>query len=386
MNTSIQDKKIKIAFFGDTMMGGEFIPYATQRALNVAYPFMQVEDCFREADICVMNFEGPVPVGDNKRPGVTSILSNQPTFLDYLQGKGTFVMNLANNHIMDYGAEALRATIDTLDKHGFYHVGAGMDAEEAGREVVIHVKGLRIAFLAYTSNDPHIGAIIADAKQAGCASLAELETVKNKIRNIKNEVDIICVSLHWGFEYYFYPSYEQVNIAHSLIDAGATHIIGHHPHVIQGIEEYKGSLIIHSLGNFFFPPTRTISGRPQFQKKVAREFMLVQSEIDEHKKINYNIIGGLVTKDYILKPFDNEKKKYFVDKIKKLSRPLISSNYEKFWAQYKRTREKELINESLIEAFRKLFMMPFRELIKTFSVNDIKRNFARLLKVTSKST
>lgn len=373
---------ISFAFLGDLMIGGEFIPYAKKQGKDFLSPFTTIEPFLSDVDILFVNLEGPIFEGPNKRPDVTSIHSNHPSIIKYFDRKGRIcVLNLGNNHIMDYGEEGLNHTIKILKNNRIYWVGAGINIAEAEKHLIIELKGLRIAFLAYTSDERNVGAIIAGPGKSGCASFSEIDKIINKIEKLKKDVDIICVSMHWGYEYFLYPSYEQVKIAHSLADAGATYIIGHHPHVIQGIETYKRSLIIYSLGNFFFPPTRTVNGRIEPLRKKSREFMLVKSKIEGSKNPSVKIVGGVMEKNYTLKPFNNYAQIRFTGNVEKLAKPITFQKYDAFWMRYKIINEKELLKESIKDAFRKIFMMSIKELFRTITKNDIKRNLNRICKL-----
>lgn len=372
---------INFLFAGDLTLGGEFIPYATKNNYEVLHPFKLIKPYTDDADIFFVNLEGPIFEGPERRPDVTVTLSNHLSVLKLLKNSTICVVNLANNHTLDYGEKGLKETIKLLQQSGIYYVGAGINEEEANRELIIQHKGKRIGFLAYTSNEPHIGAILAGPLQAGCASYLEPEKVIKKIQSLKTKTDLICVSLHWGYEYFLYPSNEQVSIAHALIDAGAHYVIGHHPHVIQGVEKYRNSLILYSLGNFFMPPIRAVSGRLQPTKLISKKFLLVNSEINQSCNLNYSLIGGRVNDNYMITPFENHNQAICNSEIEKLSAPLDLNNYIDFWLNYKSKREKELKKESFIEAYRKAFMMSFKELIRTITFRDIKRNAIRLMNI-----
>ncbi len=363
------------------MLGGEFISFAEKKNLNMLHPFKLIENHLSGIDILFINLEGPIYKGNSIRTDVKTVLSNNPAILEKIGDRGICIFNLANNHIMDYGLEGLAYTIKLLKKNRINYVGAGLDYAEANKELIIDYNGITIAFLAFTSNESHVGAVLADEKNPGCASYRELDDVLNKIYTLKNNADIVCVSLHWGHEYHLYPSYEQVSIARSLVDAGANYVIGHHPHVVQGIEMYKDSLIVYSLGNFFLPPVRTTTGRLQLSKPLSKEFMIVTTEADHYGCISYDVVGGERCKDYVLVPYNGEALKKFESKIQGLSERLKLVHYDEFWVEYRIKREKELVKESLGDAYRKLLLMSWKELIKTLTISDLKRNIIRLFKV-----
>jgi poly-gamma-glutamate synthesis protein (capsule biosynthesis protein) len=282
---------------------------------------------------------------------------------------------------MDYGAEGLTQTIKKLKDRGINFVGAGINNDEAFKETIFKIKNKSIAFLACTSNEPHVGSIIATHSSEGCASFLNIEKLIEKVKELKKTVDIICISLHWGHELYFYPTSDQVSIARLLLNEGATIIIGHHPHVIQGIEKGNNSLIIYSLGNLFLPNFKNIFGRFELHKPITREFMIIKCVISSEMAITTEIIGGIVNVDYRIIPFQIEKNSEFIKRIEYLSKPFKHKNYESFWFQYKIQRARELSRQELLDAFRKLFKMIFERKLCTISNDDIKRNLCRALNI-----
>jgi poly-gamma-glutamate synthesis protein (capsule biosynthesis protein) len=385
---TIQPNKeaIQFAFIGDLFLGGEYISFAEKSGINMLEPFRNVHHLTTDADILVVNLEGPIYTGPNKRPDVSSVLFNHPDAIKYLLNHRECVVNLANNHIMDYGEEGLLRTIAILDQNNIKYVGAGRNYEKANQELILYLKNKKIAFVAYTSDENHIGAIIANKNTAGCATYLDLDTAVGKIRSLKNRVDTVCVLLHWGHEYYQYPSPDQVNLAHALVDAGADFIIGHHPHVIQGIENYKRSLILYSTGNFFFPNYKSQSGRIQYQKPMTKEFIIIFSILCEDGSISYAYIGGLIDdRKHMLEIFKGNEQDAFEKKMIMLSNAISDIRYDTLWSDYKKKRDKELARESTHEAFYKLKKTPVIDLIKDLTFEDIKRNIVRIVRIVTKT-
>lgn len=374
---------IRLCLAGDLVIGGEFIPFARQHRCSPLHPFKYVDPYFASADLVFVNLEGPICDEGPRRQDVTAIVSNDSTALAFLASGGRCIANLANNHIMDYGPAGLSRTLELLDKAGIPHVGAGRNPLDATRATVIECKEKRIAFLAFSSDEPHIRAVIANESDGGCASYLDGELLQ-KVEQAKEDNDFVCVSLHWGHEYYQYPSIYQVNLAHALVDAGGSIIIGHHPHVIQGIEQYRGSLILYSLGNFFFPPIRSTTGRVLISKPLSKEFLLVEVQL-ARGGIAYEIHGGRLSADYTLLPYDGKDLKAFTHRMGTLSKPLGEAHYLGFWGKYQQKRQNQLTMESLKEACQKALKTPFKELISTVRVSDITRNMGRFLKFMSGS-
>lgn len=183
--------------------------------------------------------------------------------------KGFHIMALANNHIMDFGPEALYQCMDGLAEMKIASLGAGKNIAEATKPVVLERKGARIAFLAYTSVGvdgilPY-AMVIADSDKPGVAAVRvsplyaypnvnphELERMKENIKKAKGLADVVVVSHHWGESCSHATTPNQWAIGHASIDAGADLVIGAHPHMLQGIEIYKGKVICYSLGAFSY--------------------------------------------------------------------------------------------------------------------------------------
>ncbi len=162
---------------------------------------------------------------------------------------GFNVLSMANNHMLDYGADGLLETIHHLDSLGINHSGAGDSLSSARREAIVTCNGSKIAFLSYSLTFPK--EFYADKDRAGTAP-GFRPTLEEDISRARASADYVVVSFHWGQELAVMPKKYQVTAARLAVDAGADIVIGHHPHVLQGIEHYKNALIFYSLGNFAF--------------------------------------------------------------------------------------------------------------------------------------
>jgi hypothetical protein len=361
-------------------LGGEYLRYAQENKLDYDYPFENFKEELSKNDIQFFNLEGPIFEGSDVRKGVTSILSNHPAIIDFAKCAPICIANLANNHIMDYGAEGLLNTTNLLNVNNIFHAGAGKNIRDAGKEAVIECKNRKIGVLAYTDSEPHVGSVIAGENDAGSASFRNLNETENRIKELKSRTDLVIVSLHWGFEYFSYPSVDQVTIAHRLADAGSDLIIGHHPHVLQGVEEYKKSLIVYSLGNFFLPPVRMTNGRMEHRRKISQESIYLEVTVDASGSYKYYFKAGYVSKRYKIIKNDLIKSRRFDDKVNYLSDIFIDEKCDKYINRYYDIRKKQLERDNIIEAIKKLYKTPLPELIKTVSMQDIKINISRLIK------
>ena len=174
-----------------------------------------------------------------------------PKNVSIFQEMGIDIVTLANNHTLDFGTEALMDTCDTLDQAGIYHVGAGRNLEEAKQPAVLTAKGKKIGFLGASRVIP-VASWNAAAAAPGLLTTYDPTLLLEEIRTLKETCDYVVVYVHWGIERSERPEAYQRSLGQQYIDAGADLVIGSHPHVLQGIEYYKGKPIVYSLGNFIF--------------------------------------------------------------------------------------------------------------------------------------
>jgi len=217
--------------------------------LGVDFPFEHVDYIFRNADIAFANLESPASCLGTQVKGKEVTFRAALNAINSLRNVGIDVVSLANNHAMDYGQDALAETMDVLSHNRITYVGAGANSMAAHRPSEILINGLKVSFLAYTYKFHKV--VEAQIDQPGVA-IAHNELVKSDIKKAKEWADIVVVSFHWGWEYSDHPDKETRELAHLAVESGADLVVGHHPHVIQGVEVYEGGLICYSLGNFIF--------------------------------------------------------------------------------------------------------------------------------------
>ena len=174
-----------------------------------------------------------------------------PEKVSIFQELGIDIVTLANNHALDFGTDALLDTCHTLDQAGIYRVGAGANLDEAKRPVIMEIKGKKIGFLGASRVIP-VGSWNATANGPGMLTTYDPALLLEEIRKAKEKCDFVTVYVHWGIERDERPQDYQRTMGKQYIDAGADMVIGSHPHVLQGMEYYKGKPIIYSLGNFIF--------------------------------------------------------------------------------------------------------------------------------------
>ncbi|NOQ68137.1 hypothetical protein GQ568_01720 [Patescibacteria group bacterium] len=239
--------EIRMIAVGDIMLSRAVEQKMIQKN-DYKYPFLETADVTKGGDIVFGNLETSIISGriiqDNEM-----IFRADPKSVEGLRFAGFNILNLANNHIMNFGKAGLESTIRNLDENNILHIGAGIGEEEIYKPAIKDVRGTKFAFLGFTYNSDQRKS--SDGEIYGVANM-EIEKMKEGVKKAKTEADIIVVSMHAGSEYKISSGYFQENFARGAVDAGADLIIGHHPHVAQNVEKYKEGYILYSLGNFVF--------------------------------------------------------------------------------------------------------------------------------------
>lgn len=376
------DSSLQLAVLGDAALGGEFIIRHRPEGVSLTYPFQTLAESLENVDVLIVNLEGPIGNEGTARKGRSSLLYNEPEILDWLSSFPCCVCTLANNHALDFGPEALLRTQQMLRSRGVHFLGAGANDLEAGRELKLTVKGFTLGLLAFTTDEPHVGAVLADSSRPGSAGWPGEEEACARVRALAAETDLAGVLLHWGREYFHYPAPAQVRCARSLVAAGAGLVVGHHPHVQQGCEQIGGSVICHSLGNLFLPEMKAVSGRIQYRKAVTKQFAILHAEIVRSKLVaSWKLSGGRCDRTYHLIPYRGAVAERFEAQIEELSEPLRSPDYAQFWSGYSACRMRELRQEEVRDAIAKLWMIDLKTLAKTVSFGDVRRSFSRAARI-----
>lgn len=250
---------IQLAAVGDIMLdralGSRLIDDPT-------FPFAQITPLLQQADITVGNIESAI--GDTGTPAAKSYTFRAPPeAANVLALAGFDIVSLANNHALDYGPEALRQGMELLERNRITPVGAGANAGAAHAPAITQINGLTLAFLGYLhvpveSRGFDTETWTATVNTPGLA-WAQPEQIMADVTAVQSQADVVIVLLHSGYEYVEAPSPPQIAAAHAAIDAGADLVIGHHAHILQGVEFYKDGVIVYGLGNFAFE----IDGEPE---------------------------------------------------------------------------------------------------------------------------
>jgi poly-gamma-glutamate synthesis protein (capsule biosynthesis protein) len=271
---------------GDVNLGRE-VGQRIVRSSSYA-PFAGIDSVLRDADLRFVNLESQISDqgGETQSPRHRLIFTGPPEAAATLAAARIHVVSTANNHAWDYGRSALLETVERLAAVGVRHVGTGRDIEQAYAPAVLRAKGLSVAFFALThvwNQGP-----IHEHEGRHHVAWASFPRLRAALERARAEHDVVLVSYHGGAEYQNAPSDSTRDFAQAVIRAGADAVIGHHPHVIQGVGWVSGRPVFYSLGNLVFdsrsrqPWTRYgMLARLRFGPGSARSFAVCPYRIDD---------------------------------------------------------------------------------------------------------
>lgn len=250
---------IHMSAFGDTMCHLTNIKNAydsSSKNYDFSNVFKNIRKYTENADITIGNLE--TTFAGNSRGYTGYPTFNAPEILGQnLKDIGVDVLTTANNHCMDKGNSGLVSTLNFLDNYGIAHTGTARNENEQNTILIKDVNGIKIAFLSYTYGT---NGITIPSDKPYSVNLIDKELIKKHIASAKEQnVDVICVSMHWGIEYKLKPNSTQKELANFLFDNGVDIILGSHPHVLEPMEKRtitlndgttKDGFVIYSLGNF----------------------------------------------------------------------------------------------------------------------------------------
>jgi poly-gamma-glutamate capsule biosynthesis protein CapA/YwtB (metallophosphatase superfamily) len=266
-------------------VGGDVIPHEAVRASAAAAAasgdptnsqgwgalFSDVSDVFEKADFGFVNLETPVAPAHSK--GSKPFIFDAPVaLLDGLKASGIKIVSFANNHVMDQGWPGFTETREHLREEGLLFAGSGDTVQQQWQPAITEANGIKVGWLGMTRwlngnrnpdnpDQPHVNFFPYPGESGGAPGADEAQ-VLDAVKAARAQCDFLVVSIHWGIEYAPAPRAEDVDMAHKMLEAGASVVVGHHPHVLQPVETYKtqdgrNTVIFYSLGNFLSNQSRT---------------------------------------------------------------------------------------------------------------------------------
>ena len=241
---------ITLSFAGDVHFSDLYLQKYEQNGISV-FADEEMLELMRTADLFMLNHEFSFSLRGEAMEDKEYTLRSDPKYVKILQELGTDVVNIANNHVLDFGQTAFLDTLETLEAADIYSAGCGRNLNDASSPVVRTIAGETFAIFAATRVSPSYDWYASKSKP-GIFQTYDAKGLNEAILAAESNYDHTIVFVHWGIERNEYPEEYQRTLAKGYIDAGADLVIGCHPHVLQGFEYYKNVPIIYSLGNYLF--------------------------------------------------------------------------------------------------------------------------------------
>ena len=273
----LEPEPVTLLFTGDVLLSDYVLEnYDRDGISGVLSPVLL--EAMQTADITVINNEFPFSTRGEQAPDKQFTFRVNPDYVRVLTDMGVDIAGIANNHVLDFGPDALLDTFETLENAGIDYMGAGSDLSRASALITKEVNGKTFGFLAASRVIPVVSWDIKNASP-GVFTTYDPALLLAAIKEARTHCDFLSVFVHWGIERDEYPQDYQVTMAQQYIDAGADLVVGAHPHVLQGIAYYEDKPVFYSLGNFIFnreiPRTAVLrvtvppEGSPVFQLIAA---------------------------------------------------------------------------------------------------------------------
>jgi poly-gamma-glutamate synthesis protein (capsule biosynthesis protein) len=243
----VRSRHVVLDAVGDINLGDG--PASVMRRRGLRFPWTGVARELRSADVAFGNLECAVSTGGRPVPKQFNFRGRPAALREAARYAGLDVLNLANNHVGDYGRGALLDTLRYVRRFGMTGVGAGRNLTAARRPRVVERLGLRIAFVGFSDILP--ASFAAGPGRPGTV-FATHERIREDVRRAARGADVVVATFHWGVERARRPDGRQRAFARTALLAGADAVIGAHPHVLQPIERRGRRLVAYSLGNFVF--------------------------------------------------------------------------------------------------------------------------------------
>ena len=308
------NNRILLVATGDILFDRGVTDSVKESGEGYDYVFKRTKHLLRDADLTIVNLECPL----SRRGQQINMFRGEPAAAEAMYNAGIDLVSLANNHVLDYGYSAFLETLDVLEYNGLTPLGAGRNLHEARRVRVETVNGVRVAFLAYTEIRPGFTYARVPIKwEAGeerpGVNPANTAQVRLDLANAKKDADLVVVFIHWGDEYTKEPNKFQRKLARVMVEEGADLVVGHHPHVVQGVEIHGSRVISYSLGNFVFDQKAT----------QCREGLILQTLSDSTGVRQIRLVPTWIIREQP-RPMEGTQAYWALRRLKELSEKLIT--------------------------------------------------------------
>ena len=291
-------------FLGDYTISLGFGIRSSIKKFGFNYHFGNVKKHFSDRDIVFCNLETIISDKGVEKDNIKSVICRgEEDFIKVLTNAGFNMVNVSNNHILQHGVDAFHDTMEILRNNKIDIAGLKGEGSYLCHPIIKTIGGEKVGILGYSlvNENFHKGELLyASGKK---------EEIYDDIRKLKKETDYVIASCHWGIEFIDRPSINIQRLARGMVDAGASVVLGHHPHVVQGIERYNQSVIFYSLGNFLFD---------FIWNRRARESVIANISISG-EKIDYELLPVIIDDSYQINLMQQKKSVEYIDYIADIS-------------------------------------------------------------------
>lgn len=251
---------------------------------------------FRNNLSTVINLECPVTRTGKPVSGKVS-LRVQVNHLEKIFGSNLFAVNLANNHILDYGVEGLNSTVNEVEKTGAGYFGINFPADETHNPLVLNFRKHLISFMSVISEQT---APLVEFDDFNYVNLLDIDNIISGIKSAKAKSGRVIIYIHWGIPESSYPLPDHIMIARKMIDAGGDLVIGCHAHAPQAVEKYRNGIIAYNLGNFIVPSFRNT---PAFYDEDGRPLSSFSKRLMPWNRVSWGLAVDMETMEYEIRKF-----------------------------------------------------------------------------------
>lgn len=313
------EESVLVAFGGDVNFGRK----CGQRLLVDADfdPLRSVQPLWRDADLRFVNLEAPLSDqrGETQSPHHDLVFTGPPAGADALARAGVGMVSTANNHSWDYGRRGMFETLANLDRAGVQHAGTGVDEAAAYRPAIVDVRSAKVALFAVTQVW-NLG-VFEQEQARHHVAWADPARLRDAVMRARREADFVLLSYHGGEEYTEAPFPRARAFVAEMMSLGVDAVIGHHPHVMQGVAWFESRPVFYSLGNLVFDARSDVPGtargmiaKLRLRRGYAAEAVVCPIVIDGYEP-------------RALRPNEVESRRAFVSHLRAISQPLGGSEF-----------------------------------------------------------
>lgn len=245
----MNNDRIVLGLMGDVMLGRNVDASMTRNGYR--HVWGDLLPTLFSTDLNLANLETTLTHSTRKVPKTFNFKAG-PDKVVALADANIKIVNLANNHVLDFGEEGFSDTLKTLDAAGIKFIGAGKDDIAAAKPLVLSIKGISLGIMGFTDNEPtwKAGANRPGVNYIDIGSPDDRNNALAIISRLKKETDIVIVTIHWGPNLKAFPDRLFIDFAHAMVEQGASVVHGHSAHNFQGVEVYREKLIFYDTGDF----------------------------------------------------------------------------------------------------------------------------------------